>query len=170
MGQTGFSRLRIRSSEHGNELSGSIKKAGCCFISWVTINFSKIILHHVVVVVVVVVVVIIIPLSLRTEHRASTVPRHPRLLFQFLGSIRHLLGLLWGGGDQSSARQRTQDNTTQKYADTHPCPDQDSNLRSQCSSGRRQYFSLDRSAIETGWLVGWLVACLLACLVSYLVS
>jgi hypothetical protein len=38
-----------------------------------------------------------IPLSLRTEHRASTVPHHPRLLFQFLGSIRHLVGLLGGG-------------------------------------------------------------------------
>jgi hypothetical protein len=41
--------------------------------------------------------IIIIPLSLRTEHRASTVPRHPRLLFQFLGSIKHLVGLLGGG-------------------------------------------------------------------------
>jgi hypothetical protein len=38
-----------------------------------------------------------IPLSLRTEHRALTVPRHPRLLFQCLGSIRHLVGLLGGG-------------------------------------------------------------------------
>jgi hypothetical protein len=38
-----------------------------------------------------------IPLSLRTKHRASKVPRHPRLLFQFLGSIRHLVGLLGGG-------------------------------------------------------------------------
>jgi hypothetical protein len=38
-----------------------------------------------------------IPLSLCTEHRALTVPRHPRLLFQFLGSIRHLVGLLGGG-------------------------------------------------------------------------
>jgi hypothetical protein len=37
------------------------------------------------------------PLSLRTEHRASTVPRPLRLLFQFLGSIRHLVGLLGGG-------------------------------------------------------------------------
>jgi hypothetical protein len=37
------------------------------------------------------------PLSLRTEHRVSTVPRHPRLLFQFLGSIRHLIGLFGGG-------------------------------------------------------------------------
>jgi hypothetical protein len=38
-----------------------------------------------------------IHLSLRTEHRASTVPRHSRLLFQFLGSIRHLVGCLGGG-------------------------------------------------------------------------
>jgi hypothetical protein len=45
----------------------------------------------------VVLVLVLIPLSLRTEHRASTVPRHPRLLFQFLGSIRHLVGLLGGG-------------------------------------------------------------------------
>jgi hypothetical protein len=37
-----------------------------------------------------------IPLLLRTEHRASTVPRYPRLLFQFLASIRHLVGLLGG--------------------------------------------------------------------------
>jgi hypothetical protein len=50
------------------------------------------------------------------EHRASTVPHHPRLLFQF-GSIRHLVGLL-GGGDQPSARPlATQDSTTQKDAD-----------------------------------------------------
>jgi hypothetical protein len=31
------------------------------------------------------------------EHRASIVPRHLRLLFQFLGSIRHLVGVLGGG-------------------------------------------------------------------------
>jgi hypothetical protein len=31
------------------------------------------------------------------EHKALTVPHHPRLLFQFLGSIRHLVGFLgWG--------------------------------------------------------------------------
>jgi hypothetical protein len=41
--------------------------------------------------------ILFIPLSLRTEHRASTVPRHPRLLSQFLGSIRHFVGLLGGG-------------------------------------------------------------------------
>jgi hypothetical protein len=44
-----------------------------------------------------IIIIIIIPLSLHMEHRASTVPRHPRLLFQFLGSIRHLVGLLGGG-------------------------------------------------------------------------
>jgi hypothetical protein len=43
-------------------------------------------------------------------------------------------------GDQSNTRPLpTQGNTTQKHADTHPCPEQNSNLRSQYSSGRRQY-------------------------------
>jgi hypothetical protein len=32
--------------EHGNELSDSIKKAAYCLTSWVTISFSKTILHH----------------------------------------------------------------------------------------------------------------------------
>jgi hypothetical protein len=32
--------------EHGNELSGSIKKAGHFLISWVTVSFSKNILRH----------------------------------------------------------------------------------------------------------------------------
>jgi hypothetical protein len=42
--------------------------------------------------------------------------------------------------DQPDARPLlTQDNTTQKHADTRPCPKQDLNLWSQCSSGRRQY-------------------------------
>jgi hypothetical protein len=63
-------------------------------------------------------IIIIIPLSLRTERRASTVPRHPRLLFQFLGSIRHLIGLLGGGGGISPAQglylhRTTQHRTTQ---------------------------------------------------------
>jgi hypothetical protein len=45
-------------------------------------------------------------------------------------------------GDQPDARPLpTQDNTTQKHGDTHPCPKQDSNLRSQCSSGRRQFLN-----------------------------
>jgi hypothetical protein len=43
-------------------------------------------------------------------------------------------------GDQPDARPLpTRDNTTQKNADSHPCLKQDSNLRSQCSSARRQY-------------------------------
>jgi hypothetical protein len=45
-----------------------------------------------------------IPLSLLMEHRASTVPRPSRLLFQFLGSIRHLVGLLGRGGGISPAQ------------------------------------------------------------------
>jgi hypothetical protein len=46
-------------------------------------------------------------------------------------------------GDQPDARPLpTQNNTTQKHADTHPCPKLDSNLRSQCSSGRRQYMPI----------------------------
>jgi hypothetical protein len=32
--------------EHGNEPSGSIKKAGCCLTRQVTISFSKNVLHH----------------------------------------------------------------------------------------------------------------------------
>jgi hypothetical protein len=42
-------------------------------------------------------------------------------------------------GDQPNARPLLmQDNTTQKHADTCPCPKQDSNLQSQCLSGHRQ--------------------------------
>jgi hypothetical protein len=32
--------------EHGSEPLGSIKKAGYCLTRWVTISFSKNILHH----------------------------------------------------------------------------------------------------------------------------
>jgi len=35
----------MRFYEHGNEPSGPMKK-GCCLTSWVSISFSKIILHH----------------------------------------------------------------------------------------------------------------------------
>jgi hypothetical protein len=51
------------------------------------------------------------PLSFRTEHRASTVPHHLRLLFQFLGSIGHLVGLL--GGEISPAQGLYLHRTTQ---------------------------------------------------------
>jgi hypothetical protein len=51
-----------------------------------------------------------------------------------------------GTGDQPDARPvPTQDNTTQKHTDTHPCLKQDSNLRFQRSSGRRQYPHLQLS-------------------------
>jgi hypothetical protein len=41
-------------------------------------------------------------------------------------------------------------NTTQKNADTHPCPERDSNPRSQCSKTERDS---DRAAIVTGIIV-----------------
>jgi hypothetical protein len=44
-----------------------------------------------------IIILLFIPLLLRTEHRASTVPHHLRLLFQFPGSIRHLVGHLGRG-------------------------------------------------------------------------
>jgi len=43
-----------------------------------------------------------------------------------------------GGSARLKAFIYTQDNTTQKNADTHPCPERDSNPRSQCSRGRDQ--------------------------------
>jgi hypothetical protein len=45
----------------------------------------------------------------------------------------------WTGDNPDARPIPSQDNTTQKNADTHPCPGRNSNLRSQCSSGRRQY-------------------------------
>jgi hypothetical protein len=65
-------------------------------------------------------------------------------LFAFLNGLLDLRIETFGRtpwrADQSNARPLpTQDNTPQKDADTHPCAGQDSNLRSQCSSGRRQY-------------------------------
>jgi hypothetical protein len=42
-------------------------------------------------------------------------------------------------GDRPDARPLpTQDNTTQKNADTHPCPEQNSNSQYKCSGFRRQ--------------------------------
>jgi len=50
-----------------------------------------------------------------------------------------LVGLLEWGIDPSKASTYTQDNTTQKNIDTHPCLKWDLNPRSKCSSGWRQY-------------------------------
>jgi hypothetical protein len=63
-----------------------------------------------------------------------------RILFsETYESIGQLIGLLGRGIGRRKASTYTQDNTTQKNADTHPCLEWDSNLWSQCSSGRRQY-------------------------------
>jgi hypothetical protein len=45
------------------------------------------------------------------------------------GSFRHLVGLLGWGISPAPKPLPTQDNTTQRNTDTHPCPEQDSNLR-----------------------------------------
>jgi hypothetical protein len=45
----------------------------------------------------------------------------------------------WTGNQPDEMPLPTQDNTTQKNADTHPCLECDLNPRSQCSSGRRQH-------------------------------
>jgi hypothetical protein len=56
-----------------------------------------------------------------------------------------LVGFLGRGISPAPRPLPTQDNTTQhRETDTHPRPEQDSNLRSQCSSGRRQYLPRPR--------------------------
>jgi hypothetical protein len=50
--------------------------------------------------------------------------------FYFMDPSRHLVGLLGRGISPAPRPQPTQDNTTQRNADTHPCPEQDSNLQS----------------------------------------
>jgi hypothetical protein len=82
------------------------------------------------------------------EDRASTVPRHPRLLFQFLGSIRHLVGLLGGG---ISPAQGLYLHRTTQYRKT-----QTSMLRAGFEpvipmfERPKTVLALDSSAIETG--------------------
>jgi hypothetical protein len=64
-----------------------------------------------------------------------------RRIFSFLlmDPFRHLAGLLGWGISPAPRLLPTQHNTTHRNTDTHPCPEQDSKLRSQCSSCRRQY-------------------------------
>jgi hypothetical protein len=89
------------------------------FIAWCSVkrrDTFTFTLPFVVVVVVIIIIIILlfIPLSLRPEHRASTVPRHPRLLFQFLGSVRHLVGLLGGRSVQRKASTYTGQHNTER--------------------------------------------------------
>jgi hypothetical protein len=58
--------------------------------------------------------------------------------FLLMDPFRHLVRLLGRGISPAPRPLPTQDNTTQRNTDTHPCPEQDSNLWSQCSNGRRQ--------------------------------
>jgi hypothetical protein len=96
----------------------------------------------VVVVVIIIIIIIIIPLSLRTEHRASIVPRHPRILFQFLGSTRHLVGLLEGG---ISPAQGLYLHRTIQHRKTQ------TNIHVPMFERPKTVLALDRSAIETGF-------------------
>jgi hypothetical protein len=75
------------------------------------------------------------------HHRISRI--RPLGLFRFRTYFLKLMNVLDRNpltGDRPDARPLpTEDNTTQKNADIHPCLEWDSNPRSQCSSGRRQY-------------------------------
>jgi hypothetical protein len=89
-----------------------------------------------------------IPLSLSTEHRASTVPLHPRLLFQFLGSIRHLVGLL--GGGISPAQGLYLHRTTQHRKTQRSMPRAGFETAIPMFERPKTVLVLDCSAIETG--------------------
>jgi hypothetical protein len=99
---------------------------------------------------------LLIPLSLRTEHRASTLPRHPRLLFQFLGSIRHLVGLLgWGiSPAQGLYLQRTTQHNKERRRQTS-MPRAGFEAAIPMLERPKTVLALDRSAIETGVLQTW---------------
>jgi len=56
-----------------------------------------------------------------------------------MNRFRQLADSLDGGSDRCKASTCTQDNTTKKNADIHPCLEWDSKPRAQFSSGRRQY-------------------------------
>jgi hypothetical protein len=56
---------------------------------------------------------------------------------RFIKPFRHLIELLERVISPSQMPLSTQDNTTQKDADKHPCLEKDSNPRSQCPSDQR---------------------------------
>jgi hypothetical protein len=87
--------------------------------------------------------------SLRTEYRASTVPRHPRLLFQFFGSIRHLVGLVGGGSVQRQASTYTGQHNTERRRQTY-MPRAGFEPVIPMFERPKTVLGLDRSAIETG--------------------
>jgi len=51
----------------------------------------------------------------------------------------HLVGYLERGISPTQGVLPTQDDTTQKNADTHPCLERDSKPQTQFPGGRRQY-------------------------------
>jgi hypothetical protein len=92
--------------------------------------------------------ILFIPLSLRTEHRASKVPRLPRILFQFLGSIRHLVRLL--GGGISPAHGLYLHRTTQHRRRQTSMPQAEFETAIPMFERPKTVLALDCSATETG--------------------
>jgi hypothetical protein len=78
-------------------------------------------------------------LLLPSRYRPTARSVFRSLTSELMNLFGQLVGLL--GREISPTQGLYLHRTTQhrKSADTHPCSEQDSNLRSQCSSGRRQY-------------------------------
>jgi hypothetical protein len=83
------------------------------------------------------------------EHRASTVPLHPRLLFKFLGSIRHLVGLLGGGISPARGLYLHRTTHTERREQTS-MPRAGFELAIPMFERPTTVLALERSAIETG--------------------
>jgi hypothetical protein len=60
----------------------------------------------------------------------------------------------WTEDQPNSRHLPTQDNTTQKNAGTHACPERDSNPQCQCSSDRKQYVPYTARPLGLGWVMG----------------
>jgi len=88
--------------------------------------------------------ILIIVSSSSSSSSFKVLAIHGLLRFRILTSeLMNLFGHFgrtpWTGDQTDAKPLSTQKNTTQKNADTYPCPKRDSNPRAQCSSGRRQY-------------------------------
>jgi hypothetical protein len=106
-----------------------------------------------------------IPLSLSMEHRASTVPRHLRILFQFLGSIRQLVGLL--GGGISPAQGLYLQRTTQHRKTQTSMPRAGIETAISILERPKTVLDLDRSAIQTVLFISYTTYKILSNLYNY---
>jgi hypothetical protein len=73
-----------------------------------------------------------------------------KLIFLYV-SIWTVGRTFWIGDRPNTRPLLTQDNTTQKNADTHPCLEWDSNPQSQCLSGWRQYMPQTAQPLGLAW-------------------